>query len=524
MKRFAALSLLMALLAFNSAAAVWDGSAVAGGFGDFPGDGLYGACNSFPRDTSVTLTNLENGKTVTITITKGIDNPGVFIALSPKAAEELGMRSGSAARIRAVAITASQADTSLPSARAGETADPDFNPKVYVDREKAAVRAAASSTPSEAPVPGPAMAAAPEAAAPPVESPAVASPAVPLGNDTALAELPEARAPPLPEGEASKAPEMLGGALPEPAKPAGEEPGLADPARPSEEEIATAEGSHAPETSAQGDAAEPMPAPEELPELILSRVVAPSDQPPQPLLAEAEAPALEESSESQPEELTLEHPSYAAQVEEPKLAEAAPLEPTSASEAPAGIADNLPDTAPPVPEELGEPETASPSESIAAEQPKPIEPGLAPAEAAPPGSSELSVVLEPAAPRPPQAEEKPAAPGVAAAPGPAATPVETQPKAPAVPIAAPSSVPLLKGLAKGSVYVQIGVYGSNESLKTAIGGFRSTYPLAIESLTTKAGGAAFRLLVGPLSRDEGGVVLLRIRSLGFKDAYLKTGS
>jgi hypothetical protein len=90
---------------------------------------------------------------------------------------------------------------------------------------------------------------------------------------------------------------------------------------------------------------------------------------------------------------------------------------------------------------------------------------------------------------------------------------------------APASIPMLKGLAKGSFYVQIGVYGTNDALQTAIAGFKSSsYPLAVEKLTTKAGAAAYRLFVGPLSRDESGVVLIRIRSLGFKDAYVRQGS
>jgi len=88
----------------------------------------------------------------------------------------------------------------------------------------------------------------------------------------------------------------------------------------------------------------------------------------------------------------------------------------------------------------------------------------------------------------------------------------------------PASIPLLKGLAKGSFYVQIGVYGTNDSLQSAIGGFKATYPLAVESLTTKAGKSAYRLFVGPLTRDESGAVLFRIRSLGYKDAYVRQGS
>jgi hypothetical protein len=83
---------------------------------------------------------------------------------------------------------------------------------------------------------------------------------------------------------------------------------------------------------------------------------------------------------------------------------------------------------------------------------------------------------------------------------------------------------MLKGLTKGSFYVQIGVYGTNGALQSAIGGFRSTYPLAVESLTTKTGNAAYRLFVGPLTRDESGVVLIKIRSLGYRDAYVRQGS
>jgi hypothetical protein len=68
------------------------------------------------------------------------------------------------------------------------------------------------------------------------------------------------------------------------------------------------------------------------------------------------------------------------------------------------------------------------------------------------------------------------------------------------------------------------VYGTNESLQTAINGFKPTYPLAVERVTTKSGGAAYRLFAGPLGRDESGVVLIMIRSLGFRDAYIRQGS
>ena len=88
----------------------------------------------------------------------------------------------------------------------------------------------------------------------------------------------------------------------------------------------------------------------------------------------------------------------------------------------------------------------------------------------------------------------------------------------------PASVPLLEGLSKGSYYVQIGVYGSNESLSGAVDGFRSTYPLAVEQIAAKGGAHAYRLYIGPLSRDESGLVLFKIKSMGYRDAFLKQGS
>jgi hypothetical protein len=169
--------------------------------------------------------------------------------------------------------------------------------------------------------------------------------------------------------------------------------------------------------------------------------------------------------------------------------------------------------------ELENPDVPNPSESLAAERPN-----LA-------SAAELSVTLEPAAPKPP-VSAAPAAPAVAAA-----VPEAPAPKAPEPAIVAtitspspngaaqaPASVPMIKGLAKGSFYIQVGVFGTNDALKSAIAGFKSTYPLAVESVSTSKGGAAYRLFIGPLSRDEGGVVLLRIRALGFKDAYLRQGS
>ncbi|HET7839243.1 MAG TPA: SPOR domain-containing protein [Rectinemataceae bacterium] len=88
---------------------------------------------------------------------------------------------------------------------------------------------------------------------------------------------------------------------------------------------------------------------------------------------------------------------------------------------------------------------------------------------------------------------------------------------------APKDVVLVPALSKGSFYIQVGVFGSSEAIQKAAGGFASGYPLAMERVEMKTG-SAYRLYVGPLSRDESGVVLYRIKSLGFKDAFLRVGT
>lgn len=81
-------------------ASSWDGSAIVGAYGDFPLQGYYGACNSFPRNTIIDVTNLANNKTVTIIITRELATTGILIALSPEAAQELGIIAGTTAMVR----------------------------------------------------------------------------------------------------------------------------------------------------------------------------------------------------------------------------------------------------------------------------------------------------------------------------------------------------------------------------------------------------------------------------------------
>jgi len=729
MKKTLSCALMLALALLGTAAATWEGSAVAGGAGDFPADGLYAACNSFPRDSVIELSNLENGKTVTVTVISNVDNPGVFIALSPKTAEALGMKPGAAVRVRAISLAASQAEATLPAARTGVSADPDFNPRVFFEREKAALQAASAEPQApvvaQAPVAAPV---APTAPTTPAASPAVAAatpvtPATPAATPQptapTVAQAPAA-APVAATPKAEQKAEVIARAEAAPVEVPAAKPGLKEPqptvaAAPAAAEVPAAapaveqkaeviarkaaapvEGSvamqglkepqpvvaEAPakatvdtlarpsgksEVAAAASLAEPYApetAPEGKPETVLSRISAPTAEPVVPLLTDAEPASKAPVSEQGMEALALTKPSSAGEaapvelgemaeaempglpeevyVQKPassglesgiELAEAeapAPAEAigtarpaTVAAAEPAEVALGEP-VAPkepaqtgvvaiggtrPVPgeqtvAEMADPEVPAPAESlaaskpgkteskievamepgvrtpretgsaptaIAAERPVPAAPSIAVAElaepspetepstgafaagkptratspdvalasptapspseslsadrpTAPPSAGETVVALEPALPRPPAAASaQPEAPTAPAAAPTAPTAVATIKSTGGI-AEPPASLPVIKGLAKGSYYIQIGVYGTNDALLSATAGLRPNYPVAIERISTKAGASAYRLYIGPIARDESGLALLRIRSMGYKDAFVKQGT
>jgi rare lipoprotein A (peptidoglycan hydrolase) len=124
-KRGALVILAMAAALMVVFAASWDGNAIMGSYGDFPASGYYAACNSFPRNSSVEVTNLENGRSVTVLVTRGLDSPGIFMMLSVDAANALGISSGRVVRVRAAEPKSA---LELRPSGSGRASDPDFNP------------------------------------------------------------------------------------------------------------------------------------------------------------------------------------------------------------------------------------------------------------------------------------------------------------------------------------------------------------------------------------------------------------
>ena len=135
---------------------------------------------------------------------------------------------------------------------------------------------------------------------------------------------------------------------------------------------------------------------------------------------------------------------------------------------------------------------------------------------------EVIVVLQPTDLRPPVAD----APLVTEAsperkaPDPVVrTPVPVEP----APVAPASRQAMATGtLEKGRHYIQVGAYRTEAAAAEIVSVLRMEYVIVVET-SARSNSKIWRIFVGPLGRDESGMALLRVRSLGFKDAFLKVG-
>jgi rare lipoprotein A (peptidoglycan hydrolase)/cell division protein FtsN len=80
---------------------IWQGNAAVIRQGGFETSGLFAASNSFPKNTRIEVTNLENGKVVTVTVLRRIDgDSNIFLLLSNDAATKLGMGYSDVIRVK----------------------------------------------------------------------------------------------------------------------------------------------------------------------------------------------------------------------------------------------------------------------------------------------------------------------------------------------------------------------------------------------------------------------------------------
>ncbi|MDR2480391.1 MAG: SPOR domain-containing protein [Treponema sp.] len=84
----------------------------------------------------------------------------------------------------------------------------------------------------------------------------------------------------------------------------------------------------------------------------------------------------------------------------------------------------------------------------------------------------------------------------------------------------PFGVPLINALERGRFYVQVGAYNRPETVEDEIARIDARYPLAIQNTGTDEA-PLFRVLLGPFNQGESGAILQRVRSVGYRDAFVR---
>jgi len=93
---------IIAVLLVFTGASPWEGAAAVASDGELPATGRYVATNSFPVNTIVDITNIENNRSTRVIVANNLNSPGLLAVVSAEAAELIGMRQGSVSRIRMV--------------------------------------------------------------------------------------------------------------------------------------------------------------------------------------------------------------------------------------------------------------------------------------------------------------------------------------------------------------------------------------------------------------------------------------
>jgi hypothetical protein len=82
---------------------------------------------------------------------------------------------------------------------------------------------------------------------------------------------------------------------------------------------------------------------------------------------------------------------------------------------------------------------------------------------------------------------------------------------------------MIRELDGASYYLQVGAYTDIESARRMVRAMEETYPMAVNPVS-REDGTLYRVLVGPLSDDEKGATLYRVRARGHRDAFVRAGS
>ncbi len=511
----------------------WEGSITTAAYGTLPENGMYGASNAFPLNSKVVVSNPQNGKQIEVVITKRLDNPSIFLALSGSAGAELGISRGSIIN-GTVLLPSTGSAVADGSSDEVLSQDPEVNPSAgsgdgelalienYINKELGGEDSAAvvSSKPVEPVLPEaepvkekPAEETAVQAKTAPVETEAVSEEEAPAAETAEKANKPEpsAETPPA-EPDVPTLTELPGAAPPSSVVPPAAEP--------------------LPEMTAEEETVSEVPVVVEFEKPVTSVTEERSfraDSLPEITETEIERPEVVNLIAS-PEEKTFTSPKVvipelssdkiAGREERPDVVALA--EASAAEEKSTGI--KIASVEIPEIKEEPAPEAAEkPAEKTAESENVPEKT----AAKEPPVSENVEIVLKPAEPKPPKpevaSEIKPAPAAEAEAPVEVPKAIsEAVERGAAEEVAEKRSYLLTEKLEKNAYYLQLGAYNEEYSAKGLADTLTDRYPVTVLVRNGKDK-VSYKVMVGPLNEDEGGTMLFNFKSEGYKDAFLRKG-
>lgn len=146
MKRIYLIFLIINTVTLIYSQSVWTGNAAVSGDKEFESyysaesaTGKYlGASNSFPGSTEVTVTNPRNGKSVSVSIVKRLSQPGLFLVLSPEAGNAIELPDDDILNVEVIVRRKNEQIFSSYSEDKPYSDDPDLNPSAEIIADSSA--------------------------------------------------------------------------------------------------------------------------------------------------------------------------------------------------------------------------------------------------------------------------------------------------------------------------------------------------------------------------------------------------
>jgi len=521
-------------------ATVWEGVSDVSAPKDLPR--AYSiATNSFPRNTVVDVTNLENGKMVRVIVIANLETAGLLATLSRNAADAIDLRHDSTCRIR----MNQSSDNAPPRARGTPAPQYQLGP---IDASGAVL----ASTPTEETNNATLASRTPATESAPVASKPAATESAPIASKPVVTEsAPVASKPVVMESAPIASKQTVTESAPVVSKPAATEsaPVASKPAVTESAPVASkpvvmesAPVASKPVATESAPIASKPAATESAP--VASKPVATESEPVEskPTVTNV-LPAASIAIAGEPEKIAddvtaADEPALADDViiaEKPAMSVNVTIanEPTTrdnkiVANKPAAQKDDVIAASEPTrtAEDIivaGSPVAAGvPATAGTKSQPEPrISSGtltMIPAdERAPTVLGQTATASRNVPPR--NAAPSSVAPNVTPAPSrtqPIEAPIRTYPPAEFSPFQAP----LISSLERGKWYVQLGVYSRPDNVEDEISRIGTAYPVAIQNVGSDTS-PMFRVLLGPLNQGESGAMLQRFKSIGYADAFVR---